>query len=310
VTFIIDWIHRYPYGIAAFAVLLEQLGVPVPCYPILLLAGSVAYQGAASWAWLLAAVVAAAVVADAAWYVAGARLGHRALSVLCKVSISPDSCVRQTENIFTRVGLRALLVAKFVPGLGAVATALAGVRRASVPRFLAFDAAGATLWAGIPVVLGVIFHDAIGDVATTLGDLGRTGAELVLAALAIFIGIKVLRRWLLLRELRMARISVSELRELMDRGESLTIIDARAPTAQSIGGRIPGARSATDADAEIEALRSSVSREVIIYCACPNEVSAARLAQKLKKVGFSRVRPLLGGIEAWRAAGFELELTS
>ena len=248
--------------------------------------------------------VLAAVVADTVWYVAGARLGSRALRLLCKVSISPDSCVRQTQNLFARVGLRSLLVAKFIPGLGAVATALAGAQRASVPAFLAYDTGGAVLWAGVPLLLGILFHNAIGEVVATLGDLGRKGAELVLAALALFIAIKLMRRWLLLRELRMARVSVHELHAMMARGEPLAIIDARLPAAQSTGGRIPGARTA---DEHLQTLRSQPLLEVVVYCACPNEVSAARIALQLKKAGFTRVRPLRGGIEAWLAAGFALE---
>jgi membrane protein DedA with SNARE-associated domain/rhodanese-related sulfurtransferase len=301
---IIEWIYRYPYTTVAMVVLLDQLGAPLPCYPLLLLAGALAYQGDASIGGLLLTAVVAAVVADGAWYVAGARLGNRALRLLCKVSISPDSCVRQSENIFARIGLRSLLVVKFIPGLSAVATALAGVQRASVPAFLAYDTGGAMLWAGVPLLLGIIFHNAIGDAAATLADLGRKGAELVLAALALFIAIKLVRRWLLLRELRMARVSVHELHAMMARGEPLAIIDARLPAAQSAGGRIPGARTA---DEHLQTLRSQPLLEVVVYCACPNEVSAARIALQLRKAGFTRVRPLHGGIEAWRAAGFALE---
>ncbi|HEY8052704.1 MAG TPA: rhodanese-like domain-containing protein [Steroidobacteraceae bacterium] len=304
---LLEWIHRYPYASVGIAVLLDQLGVPVPCYPLMLLAGALAYQGGASLGGLLITAVVAAVVADVAWYVAGAKLGNRALRLLCKVSISPDSCVRQTENIFARAGLRSLLVAKFIPGLGAVATALAGVQRAPIPAFLAFDAGGAVFWAGVPLLLGVLFHNAIGDVTATLGDLGRKGAELVLAALAVFIAIKILRRWLLLRELRMARVSVHELHAMIASGEPLAIIDARLPGAQLIGGRIPGARTA---DEHLDTLRSQPALEVVVYCACPNEVSAAKVALKLRQAGFTRVRPLLGGIEAWRAAGFTVEMSA
>jgi membrane protein DedA with SNARE-associated domain/rhodanese-related sulfurtransferase len=301
---IIEWIHRYPYATVAIAVLLDQLGLPLPCYPLLLFAGTLAYQGDASGGGVLLTAVVAAVLADAVWYVAGVRLGSRALRLLCKISISPDSCVRQTQNIFARVGLRSLLVAKFIPGLGAVATALAGVQRAPLRAFLAFDAAGAVLWAGVPLVLGILFHNAIGDVTATLGDLGRKGAELVLAALALFIAVKILRRWLLLRELRMARVSVHELNDMMGRGEPLAIIDARLPSAQSVGGRIPGARSAAD---DLTTLRLQPTLEIIVYCACPNEVSAAKVALQFKSAGFRNVRPLRGGIDAWRAAGFTLE---
>jgi len=94
---------------------------------------------------------------------------------------------------------------------------------------------------------------------------------------------------------------------MMARGEPLAIIDARLPAAQLLGGRIPGARTA---DEHLETLRAQPALEVVVYCACPNEVSAARVALRLRKAGFTRVRPLLGGIEAWRDAGFTIEMSS
>jgi len=50
--------------------------------------------------------------------------------------------------------------------------------------------------------------------------------------------------------------------------------------------------------------------EVIVYCACPNEASAAVVAKQLMRAGFKRVRPLAGGIEAWVEQGYPVELLS
>jgi 3-mercaptopyruvate sulfurtransferase SseA len=47
-------------------------------------------------------------------------------------------------------------------------------------------------------------------------------------------------------------------------------------------------------------------RDIVVYCACPNEESSARLALRLQRKGFSRIRPLLGGIEAWREQNYPL----
>jgi rhodanese-related sulfurtransferase len=48
-------------------------------------------------------------------------------------------------------------------------------------------------------------------------------------------------------------------------------------------------------------------REVIFYCTCPDEAGAAQVARKLLDLGYTRVRPLLGGMDAWIAAGYQVD---
>jgi membrane protein DedA with SNARE-associated domain len=97
-------------------VLLEQLGAPIPAIPVLIVAGALSVeQDLAAWQILLVAV-AASVIADSLWYALGRFRGNRILKTLCRISLSPDSCVRQTESVFERWGMPSLLFAKFIPG--------------------------------------------------------------------------------------------------------------------------------------------------------------------------------------------------
>lgn len=287
-------------------VLLQQAGVPYPITPVLIVAGAISVHGHPNAAAVIGIAAGAAVLADIAWYSAGLRLGGRALKALCALSLSPDSCVSQTEHWFGRLGTRVLLVAKFVPGLGLVSTAMAGVVRTSLDRFLLYDVAGNLLWAGTAVCIGIFFHDAVGDVLRALAELGYWGVAMIAAAVAAFVIYKLARRRALLRELRASRISVAELKELVDRGPLPIIIDALAPASRQREGMIPGALPVESLRLESGRPAVSFDADVIVYCACPNEASAARIARQLIGMGCLRVRPLTGGIFAWKDAGFDV----
>lgn len=291
-------------------VLLQQAGLPYPITPVLIVAGAASAHGHLSAAAVIGIAVGAAVIADLGWYTAGFRLGGRALRALCTLSLSPDSCVSETERWFGRLGTRVLLVAKFVPGLGLVSTAMAGVVRARLDAFLLYDVVGNLLWASTAVCVGILFRDAVGDVLLALAQLGYWGIALIAAALVAFIGLKLLKRRALIRELRQSRISVAELKELVDRGPAPVIIDALAPASRRREGMIPGAIPVETLRLDSDPAALPLDAEVIVYCACPNEASAARIAQQLIRMGCLRVRPLTGGIFAWKDAGFDVDLTS
>lgn len=302
------WVASLGPPVLFLLVLLQQAGVPYPITPVLIVAGAVSVHGHMSAAAVIALSVAAALTADLAWYTAGFRLGARALKLLCALSLSPDSCVSDTERWFGRFGPRVLVIAKFVPGLGLVATAMAGVSRASLEGFLFYDLIGSLLWAGAAVGAGVLFHSAVGQVLLVLAELGYWGIALLALALACFIAVKLWQRYALIRELRLSRISVSELKELVDRGPAPVIIDALAPASRQREGVIPGAIPVEKLRLESGTAGVPLDAEVIVYCACPNEASAARIAQQLIRMGCIRVRPLTGGIFAWKDAGFHVEL--
>jgi len=203
-----------------------------------------------------------------------------------------------------------LVISKFVPGLGLVSTAMAGVVRASLDGFLLYDIVGNLLWATTAVSIGILFHDAVGDILLALAQRGYWGVALVAVAIIAFIAIRLIKRRALIRELRQARISVAELKELVDRGPLPVIIYALAPASRQREGMIPGAIPVETLRLESDPAALPLDAEVIVYCACPNEASAARIAQQLIRMGCVRVRPLTGGIFAWKDAGFDVDMAA
>ncbi len=304
---LIELIQHYGLAFVFVNVLMLQAGLPVPAYPTLIITGALAARGGAPLAALAATAVVAALIADLTWYYAGRRYGSGVLKTICRVSLSPDSCVRQTESIFGRWGARSLAVAKFIPGFASVATSMAGVVRLPVWKFIAFDAVGALLWSGVAIGLGYAFSGAINQVLAVFETLGRIGLWLIAGGFLLYIAARWWQRELFIWQLRMDRVSVDELHEMMRAQRVGKVIDVRSPMSQALTGRIPGAISVDPNNMRVDLLAVEPDSEVIIYCACPNEHTAARLAKVLLQHGFKRVRPLQGGIDAWIAAGHDVE---
>jgi len=304
---LVSVLEQYGLSFVFLHVLAEQAGVPLPAYPTLIVAGALIAHANYDVSQLLLAAVAASMIADFGWYLAGSRLGRPVLRTLCRISLSPDSCVRQTESIYLRWGAPSLLVAKFIPGFAAVATALAGSIGTRMWVFLLFDGLGALLWAGLAVGLGLAFQNAVNEVIEVLEQLGKWGLLAIIAAFALIVALKWWQRRRFYRQLRMARISVAELRDLLDQGKLPVILDVRSPLAQNQDGRIPGAIPIDAQTFRETTPELSADGEVIVYCACPNEASAALIAKRLIQQGYSRVRPLQGGMDAWIAAGYAIE---
>ena len=304
-------IEQYGLALVFVNVLALQLGLPIPAIPTLIVVGAAAAVGDRySVPQVLTVAVVASLIADLVWYAVGAKIGRRALRLMCKLSISPDSCVRQSETTYERWGAPSLMVAKFIPGFAAIATSMAGVVRTRLASFVFFDAIGATLWAGAGVLVGWIFRDAVVDVLAVLEAAGRWGIVALGAALLLWLAVKEIQRQRLLQQLRMARVSVDELQRMLEAGERPLVVDVRSAKSRE-GGTIPGSRwvDMQALDTSLRDLRSleNETDEVIVFCACPNEASAAVVAKKLMQHGFGRVRPLAGGIDAWVAKGYHVE---
>jgi membrane protein DedA with SNARE-associated domain len=260
-------VASYGLPLVMLIVLLEQLGLPIPAIPVLVVAGALAVDGKLTAWQILLGAVAASVVADTLWFALGRVQGNKILKTLCRISLSPDSCVRQTESAFERWGMPSLLVAKFIPGFSTVAPPMAGAVGARLPVFLLFDAGGALLWSGAGVLAGMIFHRAIDRVIAAIASLGSGALVLLGAGLAAFIAVKWWQRRRFYRMLRMARISVEDLRRLIDEGKSPVVVDVRTAGARVRDPRrIPGAvvMTATELDARLAELPRD--REIILYC--------------------------------------------
>jgi membrane protein DedA with SNARE-associated domain/rhodanese-related sulfurtransferase len=298
---------RYGLLVVFVNVLLAEGGLPVPALPILVVAGALTTGGADQLVMLMAAGAVGCLVADLAWYWCGKHYGGRVLGWLCKLSLSPDHCVHQTETMFSKVGKSSLLFAKFLPGLSTVSVAMAGISRMTPAVFLLLDAAGALLFVSVAILLGWAFRDSIDDTLKAIAATGRFGARLVLLLLCVYLLARWWRRRAFIRQLRMDRISVAELRRSIDEGRKPLILDVRPKEIRLREGTIPGAVPASPEDLDSIVLAARSSHEVVVYCACPNEASAAVVAKRLKQAGIKRVHPLLGGIDAWIAAGQPLE---
>lgn len=300
-------IQQYGLAFVFVNVLLLQAGLPVPAYPTLIITGALAAKGGTPlWA-LVAVAVLAALIADIVWYLAGRRFGSGVLKTLCRISLSPDSCVRQTESIFARWGARSLAVAKFIPGFASVATSMAGVVRLPPWKFILFDAIGAGLWSGVAIGLGYAFSNAINEVLGLFEALGRIGLWIIAGAFLLYLAAKWWQRELFIWQLRMDRLTVDELDELIRANRVGKVIDVRSPMSQAMTGRIPGAITVDPQNIRVDLVAVEPDSEVIVYCACPNEYTAAKVAKALVQHGFKRVRPLQGGIDAWVAAGHPVE---
>ena len=127
---------QYGLGIVALNVLLNQVGLPVPVIPTLVLAGALGANGQLPLAAIFLAAVLACLEADCGWYWVGQKYGIRVLKTLCRISLEPDSCVAETQGQFDRWGVNSLVIAKFVPGLSTIAPPLAGAMRIGWLRFI------------------------------------------------------------------------------------------------------------------------------------------------------------------------------
>ncbi|RYF33059.1 MAG: sulfurtransferase [Comamonadaceae bacterium] len=293
-------------AVVFFASFGARLGLPVPAGPLLVVAGALGAAGHISLVSALAAAVVANILGDGIWFYAGRRYGYRFMQFLCRVSMSPDSCVRRSESLITRWGGLSLLAAKFVPGVSVVAPPMAGALGMSSWRFIAFETLAAACWAVVFLGLGYVFRDEIQRVLVALADAGTIAMVVLVLAVLVTLAVRYVRRRRFMRLTGMPRISVDELQSLMNTNVPPLVIDVRGDANQEIDPRrIPGAlplglkaiqqrRTAYDFD---------VSREVVLYCNCPNEVSAALAARALEAQGVRRARPLAGGLDAWVAAG-------
>jgi membrane protein DedA with SNARE-associated domain/rhodanese-related sulfurtransferase len=296
-------IETYGLWVVFAAVLFDQGGLPVPSYPLMIAAAALAAESHHSVLPILMVAILATLLADLLWFAGGRRFGASLLRTMCKLSLSPDSCVGLTRRIYGRWGPPSLIFAKYIPGFAAVATTLAGETGISLRRFAFYDTLGAALWAGGAIALGTIFHEAVGAVLIELERLGHYAVMLLVAGIILFIAVKWWQRRRFLMTIRMARISVPELVTLFGSGSAVTVLDVRSPERRLRSGWIPGSIDAQ----EMAALDLDPEGQLIVYCDCPNDASAAVEAAKLRKRGFRRVRPLAGGVEAWLEHGLPLD---
>jgi membrane protein DedA with SNARE-associated domain/rhodanese-related sulfurtransferase len=304
----VEFLVHHGAAVLFAAVFVEQVGVPLPAMPWLFAAGALVGAGKMSWLVALFPAIAGSLLADMIWFNLGRRYGHRVLGVVCRISLEPDTCVRQTQNVFTRYGMMGVVAAKFIPGLSTLAPPMAGNSGFTIPRFLFYDGLGSLLYVGSFMAVGLLFSRQLEAIIAALASLGTGAVGLVGCFFVLYIAYKYLQRYRLLHQLRMARISVDELHQKIESGENPIILDLRSSAALDEDPLlIRGAIHVNMDDVEAHLREIPRDRDIIVYCSCPNEASAARVALLLQRKGFTRVRPLLGGIDAWRARKYPTE---
>jgi membrane protein DedA with SNARE-associated domain/rhodanese-related sulfurtransferase len=298
---LIELLQLYGVLIVFAIVLVEQIGMPIPAFPILIVAGALSAGGEISWGVCLAVSIVACLISDVIWFNAGRHYGKRILRLLCKISLSPDYCVSQTEDRFNRFGPKSLMVAKFVPGFNIIASPMSGALGVSTPRFLAFSMTGSLLWSGTGIAIGALFHKSVDKVLVMLENMGSTALMVLLTLLGLFILYKYVERRRFRQGMQIERIGMSELVQLIRGGQQPIIVDARSITAQQLEQAVPGALiyNASPRDSFVALLDKE--RHIIVYCSCPNDVTAAQVAKELIALGYHRARPLHGGLDAWNA---------
>lgn len=304
----IHFLTVYGYALLFAWVLVEQMGIPLPATPVLIAAGALSAQGVLHGLPAFAVAVAAALLSDCGWFLVGRRHGHSVLRLLCKLSLEPTTCVRRTQDSLGRMGRPVLLFAKFVPGLALLAPPVAGQNGMAFAPFLFFDGIGAALWAGAWIVAGRLFGEALARDPQLLAWVFRSSGALLLGAIAAVLVGRIVRRRAVLRKLAAARLEPDELKRLLDSGKPVYIVDLRHPLELLPEPfTLPGALHFAPDALTSRHLEIPRDRDVVLFCTCPSEATAAKTAMTLHRLGIERVRPLRGGYDEWKRRGFPLD---
>jgi membrane protein DedA with SNARE-associated domain/rhodanese-related sulfurtransferase len=303
----------HAYAVLFVWVLVEQAGIPVPSVPMLLAAGTMSAAHKLHIAYALPLVMLACVISDSGWYWLGREYGTRVMNLLCRMSLEAATCVEKTQGTVGKRGPVTLLFAKFVPGLSTMAAPIAGQARIPYLEFLAYDMAGTVLWAGGWMFAGRFFGDLAKRSSGFFSLLGHFAIGLVLLMVVALLLYRVIKWQRFLIELRGLRLEPEQLLAMINdaRREDLPIpyiVDLRHPLDILPDPRaLPGAVRIGPQDLKRDHRKIPRDRDIIVYCTCPSEETSAKVAMELRRMGIRRVRPLRGGLQGWKDAGYPLE---
>ncbi len=259
------FVVRHGYVLVFLWVLVEQGGIPIPSVPLMLACGALARNGRLSAHLILLAGIAGCFTADNIWYWLGRYRGSKVLRLICRVSLEPDSCVRQTETAFLRYGSRSLLITKFIPALSVVASPLAAMSGMRFTRFAFYDITGALVWLGSYFTLGYVFSNQLDRLGDYFERMGSWLALFLGGALALWVGWKFFQRQRFLKKLAVARITTEELRAKLDAGEDIVVVDVRS-LLESEYDSVPGALRIPLEDMDTRHGDIPRDRDIILFC--------------------------------------------
>ena len=263
----VQFLIEQGYIVLFLWVLFAQLGLPIPIVPVLILAGALAGIGKFNFVLIFGLAILAALLSDQVWYQVGLHRGSRVLPFLCRISFDPESCVRRAKEVFVRYGARSLLIAKFVPGIATVAPPLAGIFKMHLFRFLFFDGVGTFVWVGVFILLGYQFGHQIEDFAISTGGTGPWIGFIIPMSLATYIIWKYIQRKRFIHRLAIARITPEEVKQRLDEGEDLLILDLRSTLEFDAEPQtIPGSFQVSIEDLEEHHQKIPRDREIVLFC--------------------------------------------
>ncbi len=310
---VVGLLVHHAYALLFGWVLIEQGGLPVPATPLLIAAGTMSAAHNLHVAYALPVIVLACILADSIWYLLGKRFGTRVLNALCHFSLEAATCVERTHGMVSRRGVLTLLFAKFVPGLNTVSAPIAGQVRIPYLTFVLYDLTGSLIWAGAWLFAGRFFGDLAKRSSNFFNLLSHSGIALVLLAVISLVIYRVIKRQQFFTQLEGLRLEPQQLMAMISEAESdgldrPFIIDLRHPLDVLTDPLVlPGAlRIGPD---ELKKRREMIptDRDVILYCTCPKEETSAKVALELHRLGVKRVRPLRGGLQGWKDAGYPVD---
>ena len=305
---------RHAYSVLFGWVLIEQAGLPIPSIPLMLAAGTMSAAHKLHVAYALPVVMLACLLADSMWYFLGKRYGSKVLDLLCRFSLEAASCVSRTQGTVTKRGAFTLLFAKFVPGLSTMAAPIVGQAKIPYPTFVLYDMAGTLIWASAWLFAGRFFGDVAKRSTDFFAALGHFAGLLVVLMVIAVVVYRVVKRRQFRSELRGLRLEPTQLLAMIDdakrEGKELPfIVDLRHPLDLLPDPRVlPGALRIGPDQLKQSSTLIPRDRDIVLYCTCPSEETSAKVAMELRRMGVRRVRPLRGGLQGWKDAGFPLEI--
>ncbi|HSY36918.1 MAG TPA: VTT domain-containing protein [Acidobacteriaceae bacterium] len=310
---VLGLLSLHTYSILFGWVLIEQGGLPIPSVPLMIAAGTMSAAHKLHVAYAIPVILLACFISDSAWYFLGKRFGGRVLNVLCRFSLEAATCVERTHGTVGKRGAFTLLFAKFVPGLSTVAAPIAGQLGIPYLTFVIYDMAGSLLWCGAWLMAGRFFGDIAERSAQFFALLGHFGIALVLLMVLVLVIYRLNKRRQFLAELRGLRLEPAQLMAMIADAERAGldrpfIVDLRHPLDVMTDPMVlPGAlRIGPD---ELKQRREIIptDRDIVLYCTCPSEETSAKVALELHRLGVKRVRPLRGGLQGWKDAGYPVD---
>jgi membrane protein DedA with SNARE-associated domain/rhodanese-related sulfurtransferase len=304
---------RHAYSVMFGWVLIEQAGVPVPSVPLMLAAGTMSAAHKVQLALIVPVVMFACLIADTSWWWLGRHFGSRVLDILCRLSLDASTCVNRAQGSIARRGGVTLLFAKFVPGVSTIAAPIAGQAGMSLHEFLIYDMAGTLVWASAWLFAGRFFGDLAERSSKLFATLAHFAAALVLLMILTIVIYRYVQRRRFMAELRGLRLEPGQLLDMIERArldavEPPFIIDLRHPLDVLTDPEVvPGALRIGPEELRLHRDEIPGDRDIVLYCTCPSEETSAKVAMELRRLGVSRVRPLKGGLQGWKDAGYPLE---